>query len=194
MIDGLETALQRNIGNTLTPELAAGILYASGPDHIASGVPFQVIDCTPKLVGASNSQRRVFFDRQDEVAAWVAERIDCDPRAWAGYVTLAIEDDKGLLAGVVLEGFTGTNANIHVAGVGRHWLNRQFLMTVFEFAFRQLGLLRLTGLVDSNNEDAIRFDLHLGFEVEAVLKGAVPNGDLLVLVMRPEQCRYLRSV
>jgi hypothetical protein len=193
VLDGLEIALHRNLGQVLTPELAAGILYASGPADVSFGVPYQVMDVEPRQVGETGDGRRIFFDRQDEVAAWVAERIGCDPRAWAGYVTIGFEVDGDLRAGIVLEAFTGTAANIHVASTGRAWLNRSLMWTVFGFAFKDLGLKRLTGLVESANAAALRFDQHLGFEVEAVLKDAVPDGDLLVLVMRPETCRYLRG-
>jgi hypothetical protein len=48
-------------------------------------------------------------------------------------------------------------------------------------------------MVPSNKPDVIRFDKHLGFEEEFVMKKAARDGhDLHILVMWPEKCRWLK--
>jgi len=46
-------------------------------------------------------------------------------------------------------------------------------------------------LVDSTNEKALRFDKKLGFVEEARISNAARAGDLVILTMTKEQCRWL---
>jgi RimJ/RimL family protein N-acetyltransferase len=48
--------------------------------------------------------------------------------------------------------------------------------------------------VEASNLPARRFDEHLGFQQEAVLQGAASDGgDVILYVMRRENCRYLEN-
>jgi len=106
--------------------------------------------------------------------------------------TIGLEKDGELVAGVLYEDYNGANVLMHVAAIpGRKWLNRTFLYICFTYPFVQLDCRRVTGIVPSTNWDALRFDIHLGFEVEAVLKDAHPSGDLMVLRMFRENCRWI---
>ncbi|WP_369674540.1 hypothetical protein, partial [Enterococcus faecium] len=58
--------------------------------------------------------------------------------------------------------------------------------------FVQWNLRRVTGLVPAKNADALRFDLHLGFEREGYLKHALPDDDLIVLGMTRE--RFINEI
>lgn len=137
------------------------------------------------------AQDRLLTSEHARVAAWVAERAGCSHHAWAEYTTIGLERDGELVGGVVFESFTGTNANIHVAGSGPYWMTRTFLFAVFDYAFNQLGLKRLTGYVEAANARALDFDRKLGFIDEAVLRDAVPSGDVIILCMRREDCRFI---
>lgn len=195
-MDTLDIILRRNLGQVLTPELIAGILHAAGPPELEAALPTLAVPADPQIppwaARWDTESRYLVIDDHTRVAQWVAERAGCSAHAWAGYVGIGVEQAGELLGGVVLESFTGSNANIHVAGVGRHWLNRALLFTVFDYAFNQLGLRRLTGYVQANNTNALRFDTHLGFVQEAIIRDGAPSGDVIVLAMYPETCRYLR--
>lgn len=82
---------------------------------------------------------------------------------------------------------------MHVAGEGGCWITRELLRAVFNYPFRQLGVNKVLGFVDSTNKEAIRLDEHLGFQLEAVIKDAGPQGSLLLYSMTAEQCRYLEK-
>lgn len=100
--------------------------------------------------------------------------------------------DEGLSAGVVFDNFNGANVNMHVASDGsRRWLNREFLWYCFYYPFKELKVKRVTGLVAEPNKDSRRFTEHIGFTLEARLKDAHPEGDMLVYAMTPDQCRWL---
>lgn len=98
-----------------------------------------------------------------------------------------------LVAGVVYEGFNGANVWLHVGAIpGRRWMTREFLRAVFRYPFEQLGCKRVSGYVEAWNMDARRFDEHVGFSPEAVLSGAASDGgDVILYVMKREECRYV---
>lgn len=190
----LANLLWRNQGNTLTPELIVGLLHGAAYEPVLStaSIPQALHG---EWVAAPNlrpSNKRLVQEQHQRIAEWVAAQTGCSAEAWAGYVCLGLEDSTGMLvAGVVLESYNGRNANVHVAGVGRQWLNRNMLTSFFHYCFNHLKLMRLTGLVAASNGAALVFDKHLGFRYEATLVDAAPDGDLVVLVMRREDCRYL---
>lgn len=110
-----------------------------------------------------------------------------------GMTAIGLERDGALVAGAVYEGFNGQNMWVHLAGLpGRSWLNREFLQAGFRYPFIQCGVHRLSGYVNASNTDARRFDEHVGFQEEARLRGAAPDGgDVIIYVMRKEDCRYV---
>lgn len=175
-------ALRSRLGDTVTPAFIADVL-----DEITSALPHRALS-EPSLPS------HLITDQHARIADWVATRAGCDAHTWAGYACFGLERDGQLRVGVVFEGFTGTSANIHVAAVNARAFTREFFEVVFGYAFNQLKLKRLTGLVSSRNDRALKFGRHLGFEDEAVLKDGCEDGDVIVLVMRPETCRFLRRI
>ena len=49
----------------------------------------------------------------------------------------------------------------------------------------------IVGMVPSGNKEAIRFNERLGFKLENELHDAHPDGSLLLMTMRREECRWL---
>lgn len=112
----------------------------------------------------------------------------------AGMKGLGLEDESGeLIAGVLYEGYNEHNVWMHVAAEpGGRWMTKEFLRYCFHYPFVELGCSRVSGYVEASNLAARRFDEHLGFRVEAVLKGAASDGgDVILYVMRREECRYV---
>lgn len=111
----------------------------------------------------------------------------------AGMKGIGLEKDGELIAGVLYEGYTGHNIWMHVAAApGRRWLNREYLRYCFHYPFNELGCRRVSGWVEASNEDARRFDEHLGFKEEARLKGAARDGgDVILYVMWRSECKYV---
>lgn len=70
-------------------------------------------------------------------------------------------------------------------------MNRNLINTCFLYVFNHLGLKRITGLVPASNAEALAFDLHLGFQLEHTLIDGAKDGDLHILGMRREDCRFL---
>ncbi|MFZ6813528.1 GNAT family N-acetyltransferase [Undibacterium sp. Rencai35W] len=145
---------------------------------------------TPSAAINIADDKRLITNQPQRFIQFVADMIGSEP--WGNAYGMGMVNARGeIVCGVVFEDYNRASACIHVAGIGKYWLSRTFLYAVFDYAFNQLKLKRLTGLVAQGNDAAYNFDLHLGFKLEHVLKDAHPNGDIYLLVMRPEDCRYL---
>lgn len=116
-------------------------------------------------------------------------------KAWGpeGREAIGLVDGDRVLAGVVFEDYSGPGGSVclHVAVAHPNVPLRKLITTCFMYAFNQLAVEKLIGLVPSTNKEALTFDVKLGFKPEAVIEGAFPDGDLVVLTMNREQCRYL---
>lgn len=126
----------------------------------------------------------------DHVVKWVAQHM----RRGEGYGLsqgIGWLKDGCLVAGVVYNEYNHVNINMHVAAVGKNWLRREFLWAAFDYPFNQCGVKRITAFIEDENKAAIKFDEHLGFKYEARMKDAYINGDILIYVLRREDCRWL---
>lgn len=134
--------------------------------------------------------KTVIYGQNERVIQWVGQRIDEDDFGQAE--AIGLEKDGELIAGVVYNWYTGPSICMHVAGEGRQWLNRDFLFRVFAYPFLQLECNRVTGLVRTDNLDAQRFDEHIGFVREGVIRrGATDGTDFILYGMLKEECRWL---
>ena len=106
----------------------------------------------------------------------------------AHYLGQVINND--IKAVVVYCGFFGKSCMIHVSSVGQHWMTRDFLKKVFDYPFNTLKLKVIIGTVAGNNKKALRLDRHLGFKDVATIPDAHDEGDLVILEMRPEYCKW----
>lgn len=134
--------------------------------------------------------KRVIWDRQQEVGDWVCARVGNRFHA-DSETAIGIERDGALCGGCVFESFTGKSVLIHAAGDGRRWMSREFVRAVFGYAFRQLGVHKLIGPVDSANTNSRRFIENLGFKPEAVVIDGARSGDLILYTLRRQDCRFL---
>lgn len=125
------------------------------------------------------------------VVEWVAKQTH-EYGNFGLAVGFGIEQNGALIAGVVFNDYNGANINMHVASDGsRSWLTREFLWMVFDYAFNQAKVKRITGLVGEGNQQARRFDEHIGFVHETTLAQAHPSGGLMVYRMFKHECRWL---
>lgn len=127
----------------------------------------------------------------ERIGPWVTERTGGVYYPGSGQA-IGLEKDGVLVAGVLYDNFNGRSVQMHVASDGtRRWMTKQYLLRCFDYPFHQLKVRKIIGQVDSENSDALKFDLALGFVVEAVIKDASRKGDLMILTMTPEQCRWI---
>lgn len=127
----------------------------------------------------------------DWVGPWVCERAGGTWLKGRGTAIGKVLDGR-LVAGVLYEDYNGPNIVCHNA-FEPNSLDKHFLGLIHQYPFIQLGVKRVTGLVSSNNKKALNLNYKLGFELEHTLKDACPDGDMHVLVMWKEKCKYLDS-
>ncbi len=101
--------------------------------------------------------------------------------------------DGQIIAGVLYLDHNGPNVFCHIAGVGR-WMNKKYLSIIFDYPFNQLKAKRITVCVAESNAASRKFVEHLGFELEAILHDAHPDGDLLVYKMTADKCRWTKEL
>lgn len=135
--------------------------------------------------------KTVIYGQDERVMTWVGQRIDEDD--FGKGVGIGLEEGGELVAGVVFNLYTGPSICMHVAAEpGRRWMTRDFLFRCFAYPFLQLQCNRITGLVRMDNLDAQRFDEHLGFKKEGILRKAASDGtDFILYGMLKEECRWL---
>lgn len=135
----------------------------------------------------------IIWNDPDRVSRFVAGQLGIE--GWSQCRAIGWEKNGQIIAGVVYDYYTGTNICMHIAALpGRRWLTRTFLFYVFHYPFVQLGVKRLTGIIPESNRESVRFaqGLH-GSKLEARLKNAHPDGDMLIFVMFKDDCKYLKG-
>lgn len=185
----LADILYRNAGSVLTPELIVGILQSH--EYSEHG-PIDTTIPTKAAAPYDYKGPRLVTDDRERVGEWVARRVGMQVAWTGGFNAIGQEDENGeLVVGGVVDGLTATNAFTHIAIADKAKLHRGMIHAMFDYVFRQLDLERVTGLVDAENEAALRFDQHLGFEPECVIKNG-NAGDVIQLVMWRDKCRWIR--
>lgn len=109
-----------------------------------------------------------------------------------GETVISRSENGELLGGVIFSLYTGSSVCVDVASMKPNWVNRELLYTTFNYIFNQLLCKVALGRVATNNKQALRFDTHIGFEIVAVIKDAVPDGDVAILALRKENCKWLK--
>jgi hypothetical protein len=105
-----------------------------------------------------------------------------------------VEDDLKMVVG--FNAFLGKTCQMHVA-MKPDWkfTPKLMLRASFEHAFNTRGCELVLGIVNSFNEEALTYDHHLGFEeMWRLPKMHDEGGDIVVLGMRREMCRYIAKV
>ena len=91
---------------------------------------------------------------------------------------------------VVYCGFFGKSCMIHVGSEGQHWMTKAFLKKAFDYPFNTLKLKVIIGTVAGSNEKSLKLNRHLGFKDVATIPDAHNDGDLVILEMRPNFCKW----
>lgn len=128
------------------------------------------------------------FDK-DLVGPWVARHTQGNYFPQNSSCIGLLNKEGNLIAGVWYESYTQASIIAHIAIQGQ--VTRDFLYTICHYPFVQLGVHKVIGPVNSNNEAAIRIDKKIGFVEEARIKDAFPDGDLIFLSITKDKCKYL---
>jgi len=94
--------------------------------------------------------------------------------------------------GLAYNNFNGRTCAIHIVVQDKRCLTRQVVREAFDYPFIQCGLTAIVTSIDSKNEESIELARRVGFrEVYRVREGGT-DGDLLVMEMRHDECRWIK--
>lgn len=102
--------------------------------------------------------------------------------------------EKGkLYGGVIYENYTGDGGSVvvHIAGFVRNWINRDLLWIMFDYPFRQLNCVQAFAQVAANNTECLQFCRSIGWKQVIRLEAVYPDGDMVLLRMWRDDCRFL---
>lgn len=134
--------------------------------------------------------KRVVCDDPARVARFVSEQMGIED--WGTYRAIGLESDGEIVAGVVYDNYTGATIFMHIATLPGHKWTRNFLWFMFYYPFVQLGVKALRGMIPESNAESLSFARGLkGAHLEARLKDAHPDGDMLIYCLPKEDCKYL---
>jgi len=133
--------------------------------------------------------RQIVTADQDYMRAWLCNKLG--EKLPENTTCIGQELDGNLVAVVGYCGFRTKSCVCHIASVGKNWMSKDFLWAIFDYPFNKLGVSVILITISSNNEDSLKFSRHLGFVDKAYIEDAHEDGDLVILAMRRENCRFL---
>lgn len=136
--------------------------------------------------------KSVIYGQDERFVRWFEEQVP-DSEFDKSAVAIGLEQDGEVIASVVFDMYTGPSICMHVAAVpGRRWMTRDYLWRCFAYPFLQLKCNRITGLVREDNLVAQKFDEHLGFKREGLIRrGATDGTNIILYGMLRDECRFL---
>lgn len=101
------------------------------------------------------------------------------------------------VAGKLMGGFIFTNYSkvamqVHCAGFMPRWLTPELLALVFDYPFNQLKVEQLIVTAPSTNAPNVKMYVRAGYTPITMIPRAVVGGDLLILSMTRDECKWLR--
>ena len=122
---------------------------------------------------------------------FLCKALNLTPSATAQCIVCT--DDGKPIAGVVYDGYNVSSVSAHIWLDAERVPTREWYAAIFDNPFNRLGVKKIIGQINSNNDEAIRLDKHFGFVEEARITDYSEDGDLVIYTMTKDQCRVLNS-
>ena len=94
-----------------------------------------------------------------------------------------------MIAGVLYENWNRRSVTCHIAIQGL--ITPTYLAAIFHYPFVYLGCDKIIAPISEANAESIEFVSNLGFQEEARLLDAHPDGSLLLYTMERQKCRFI---
>jgi L-amino acid N-acyltransferase YncA len=133
--------------------------------------------------------RRVTTENQEELRNWLSKVGSFKYPA----ETMCIGQEKNgeLIAVVGYNEFLTNSCHIHVASTEVIWLTKDLLFAIFDYPFNKLKVKVILAPIGQNNTKSLRLCRKLGFKQVADIPYCHPNGNLVIMAMERNQCRWL---
>ena len=131
----------------------------------------------------------IVTDRQEELGRWLMSRIGGTYLAGRG-VYIGLERNGLICAVAGFEDYNTASMMGHLAVDGGR-MDLTWIKYCFRYVFDIAKVIKLIGMVSSTNTRAYNMNLKFGYIEEAVIKDACKNGDMILMTMTREQCKYI---
>jgi RimJ/RimL family protein N-acetyltransferase len=133
--------------------------------------------------------RKVVTDNQDHLRGWITGVLGMQFSPYATFI--GQEVDGEVKAVVAFDNILDKSCEMHTAAIVPNWISKDLLWACFDYPFNILKVKVILASVASTNKEALKLDRHLGFVDKAYIEDAHIDGDLVILAMRREDCRWL---
>jgi len=133
--------------------------------------------------------RRVVTDNQEHLRGWITGVLGMQFSPYATFI--GQEVDGEVKAVVAFDNILDKSCEMHTAAIVPNWISKDLLWACFDYPFNILKVKVILASVASTNKEALKLDRHLGFVDKAYIEDAHIDGDLVILAMRREDCRWL---
>lgn len=133
--------------------------------------------------------RRVVTEDQGYLRGWITGVLGMQFSPYAMFIGQEIDGE--IKAVVAYDNIMDRCCMMHTAAIVPNWISKDLLWAAFDYPFNKLGVKVILATVSSNNEEALKLNRHLGFVDKAYIEDAHMDGDLVILAMRRENCRWL---
>jgi RimJ/RimL family protein N-acetyltransferase len=133
--------------------------------------------------------RKVVTDNQEHLRGWITGVLGMQFSPYATFIGQEIDGE--VKAVVAFDNILDKSCMMHTAAIVPNWISKDLLWACFDYPFNILKVKVILASVASTNTEALRLDRHLGFVDKAYIEDAHIDGDLVILAMRRENCRWL---
>jgi RimJ/RimL family protein N-acetyltransferase len=133
--------------------------------------------------------RKVVTDNQDYLRGWITGVLGMQFSPYATFIGQEIDGE--VKAVVAFDNILDKSCEMHTAAIVPNWISKDLLWASFDYPFNILKVKVILATVASTNTEALKLDRHLGFVDKAYIEDAHIDGDLVILAMRRENCRWL---
>ena len=135
--------------------------------------------------------RRLITAPQQELRNWLSKvGNDVYPQET---MCIGQEKDGELIAVVGYNNFTEKLCQIHVASTDVYWLNKDLLFAIFDYPFNKVKVNVILAPICKDNVKSLNLCRKLGFEKVADIPYAHKDGDLIIMSMKRNQCKWLQQ-
>jgi RimJ/RimL family protein N-acetyltransferase len=135
--------------------------------------------------------RCIATENQDNLRDWLSEVGNFDyPQET---MCIGQEKDGELIAVVGYNNFLPNSCHIHVASVDVHWLTRDLLFAIFDYPFNKLEVKVILAPIGQKNVKSLNLCRKLGFKKVADIPYSHPDGNLIIMAMKRNQCKWLQQ-
>ena len=129
----------------------------------------------------------------NRVGNWVFNKMN--DRTWSpvGRIAFGRVKDEQIQWGIVYERFTGMSVYAHIAIDNPASWTEESIRLCFHYPFIELGVYKILVDVSSGNKKSLKLAKGLGFQEESRIEGVYNDGDLVILSITLDQCKWLKE-